>query len=39
MPIQREKRKAEFLLNTAGTEKSHMLKNTLLASNGTYHSG
>ena len=26
--IQTEKRKAEFLLIAAGTEKSHMLKNT-----------
>ena len=28
MAIQAEKRKAEFLLIAAGTEKSHMLKNT-----------
>ena len=35
MAIQTEKRKAEFLLTAAGTEKSHMLKNTWLARHGT----
>ena len=32
MPIEAECRKAEFLLIAADSEKSHMLKNTWLAS-------